>query len=720
MLEKFRREIARLINPAKNAMRLPSDFLKYGGKSVYGNFDQIQMLDQDLYTGYPYGAITRRANKVARLAKEQLRTESLGDIEVHPYLQAINDSRTFSNNQFWRWISTFLDLEGVYYLMAVRGLKEDEGRFGKVKEFKLLNPYNIQRILSADTLTVGGYRETRKGMIREIPKDMIIEIRDLNPFSEDLPFSMTDAAKDSQFTLKTSQEYTRETINGNLNAPGIISTDIILEPEDFKNVTENIKKHKKGEPLFANGTGALGYTNMNIDLGKAGLKEIHDINLQALMVVSGMSKTSLGIEESGTTRDTAKVQKDLLTEDHIMPRIEMIIDALNQDYQNHYPDYLLHRATIVLDNPLATDHDADLKDTEVKQKQFDLYTSLINKGYDTELAWQYVQGEILLEDLGEPTNDPIVDPLAKIGKEEPVENRIINPSRETQQEASLQNAVVNIQSHLVAAALNKIQKNKYEKETDVVSKEEKKSAIDELALVLLGFYGILFQIKGSSIMTDRKSEFALGGQFILDNQAKKYIDIISKKVAKSHVETITSDILASVRESALAGLSVPEIQAKLRVEFSGTMSETRAKTIARTETNRAFTRAQYEADRQFIKQNGLEKQAFKQWQTRSDNPCPFCLSLEAEGLVPFDNAFRDLGDDITVGEGDEKKTLGVNFEALEAGNAHPNCSCQYVLIIKNADNSIEMEEINRERAKLEEEKRAFEQEQDAFIKLLDE
>ena len=38
---------------------------------------------------------------------------------------------------------------------------------------------------------------------------MIIEMAELNPFDEDKPFAMTDAAKDSQFTIKTADDYTR-------------------------------------------------------------------------------------------------------------------------------------------------------------------------------------------------------------------------------------------------------------------------------------------------------------------------------------------------------------------------------------------------------------------------------------------------------------------------------------------------------------------------------
>ena len=51
------------------------------------------------------------------------------------------------------------------------------------------------------------------------------------------------------------------------------------------------------------------------------------------------------------------------------------------------------------------------------------------------------------------------------------------------------------------------------------------------------------------------------------------------------------------RESALAGKSVIEIENDLKINLPE-ISEVGAKTISRTETNRAFTLAQYEADLQ--------------------------------------------------------------------------------------------------------------------------
>ena len=697
MFDKFRKSVARLITSGINSMSLPSEFLKYGSRGMRSDWTEVLMSDKDLYTGYGYAAIRNRANKVARIATKELTTDSIKKEFEHPYLKTISKSPSFSDYFFWQSISTYLDLEGVYYLMAVRAVAPD--KVSHIKEFKLLNPYNIRRVMDKDGMNVGGYVETKNGFVREIPKEMIILIQELNPFDENKPFAMTDAAKESQFTLKTAGDYTRHSLRNNINAPGILSTDVALEKEDFENFVDRVKKHKKGEPIFGNGGGAIKWEDMQTALKDVGLKEINEINRDSLFAVSGVSKTLMGIEQSGTTRETSNVQKDLNIEGHILPRIQLIVDSLNQDYKNNYPDeYKTNQANILVTNPLETDHDADIKDNEVKTKNFELYTSLVNKGYDEKLAAQYVNGEITLDKLGKPKNKPVNPVVPPTEPQNSVKKKIKNKTEVDhtliqQEQGGLQNAIVNVEGQLVSYVIDKInKKNKvinsiedygtlFEEESKLIPESEQKSLKNELLLILTSFYGVIFMLEGSHAMNDRIAELAMTGDFTLDRDIKKYIKEVAKKVSESHIDTVSKEIYDTARKAALKGLSQDQIISELKGQYSNII-ETRAKLVARTETNRAFTRAQFEADRQFIDQNELEGKVFKKWTTRSGNPCEFCSALEKEGLIPFGDNFRDLGDTMTVGKGKDKKTLDIGFEALEAGNAHPNCSCTYELVIK--------------------------------------
>jgi len=686
-INQLRNAIAKRLT--KNAMNvsLPKEFLKYGNKPMSPDWTQVLMSDSDLYTGYGYSAIRNRANIVANTAIQNVHTDSNKADYTHPYLELLASSLDFSEYDFWSQISTYLDLEGVYYLMAVRNVDGD--KVGDVQYFKMLNPYNIRRVLSGDTLEVIGYSEHRKGFQREIPREMIIEIRQLNPFDEDNPYAMTDAAKEGQFTLKTAGDYTRHALRNNINAPGILSTDVILDEEEFKNFRARLMNHTKGEPIFGNGGGAISWNSMQTELSKAALKDVNEINRELLFAVSGVSKTIMGIEQSGTTRETSRVQKEMIIEYHLIPQIQLIVDALNLDYRRRYEsEFSKTKAMIVVDSPLSVDLDAKLKEVELADAKLTLYQSLINKDIPNDVAEQYVMGEIEVGQLPIEKSLPVITPTEDVEEdteEDTQDNKVknkLNDSVIKQQQGVLKNEIVNIDSRLMMTMLNRLRKKannvELDSESDLITKKEKKEISDELILTLSMFYGLIFNIAGQGVMSDRLLQYGLSGSFKIDKKTTDAIKKITSKVGISHVDTISKEMYKVASEEAMQGKSLSEIESTLTTRFSGQISEARATVVARTETNRAFTLSQFEADKQFIEQNRLEGVAYKQWRTRSSNPCEVCQALEKEGPVPFGKNFRNLGDSITVGD----TSLIVDFVPLEAGNAHPNCSCTYELVLE--------------------------------------
>lgn len=708
MFEKLRKNLSRVIYSAKNSMSIPQQFLKYGSsKTMYPDWSQVMMSDPDHYTGYSYAAITKRARATARVATQFLTTKLPEDDSkkdfVHPYIALIKESTDFSENTFWQTISTYIDLEGVYYLMVLRNSDAETARIGTAKRLKLLNPYNIQRVIKEGTLEVGGYIENRKGWTRTIPAEMIIPIFELNPFDEDKPYAMTDAARESSYTLKSAGDYTRHGLRNNVDAPGIITTDVIMPEPEFLNFVARMKDHNKGEPVFGNGANSVKWTPMAIDMSKAALKEITEVNRDTLFAVTGMSKTIMGIEQSGTTRETSNTQKDLFIENEIVPRVNLVLDALNLDYKTRYAkEYIANKAMLGLNNPIESDQEVEGKKAENKTKNYDLFKKLVDDGYEEKVASQFVNGEITLEKLGKPTNDPKPDPVAagtvpalpapkdKKGRgKQFLRLNDISRGQVQDQESFLQNSVVNIEGQLAVAAINRVPKlvkndtakNDIDSESDLITKKDKKEAINELILVLTAFYGIVTMIQGKDTIKDRIAKYGGEARYLLDKISKDGIKKTAEAVAKSHVDTVSAELYKIAREAALKGKSQLEIIGEIKSAYSHDITEIRARLVARTETNRAFTMAQFDADRQFIEQNQLEERAFKRYHTRSDNPCAFCKSLESAGLVPFEDPFVKKGDTVTAKVDGKEVKFNVSFQDVHAGNLHPNCSCDYELVI---------------------------------------
>lgn len=699
---------------ALDGLELAKDFRRRGNRTpIVSDWSQTVMADEDMYTGYPYAALNNRANKVAQLAESNLMTKASAQIMdkqkktdepvIHPYLDIIDTSKTFTNYAFWYTISTYLDLpKGEFYLMAVRNF--DETRYGEIKYFKLLNPYDVAVVRDTTTREVEGYIERKNGMERTIPPQMIIPIKKMNPFNPEDGFGTAAAAQDNQFTLKTAGDHTRHAIQKSINAPGLITVgdeELALNPEQFENFKARITGHEKGEPIFGIGKNAVQWEDMQIDMNKTALNEVNEVNLNGLIAVTGTSKTKMGIEQSGVTRDSSKVQSDQFIGDHIIPQLQLIIDALNQDYKNAYSaEFDSNNYKLYIDSPLGRDRDAEKTDTEIKQANFDLYNNLVNKGYDREIASKYVQGDITLEELGEPTNEPEAPTQPKEEDTEPDEeqNNYVNAlgfdenseNNVTSQQSVLQAAIDNIDRRVVASIVGKLNatKNKYEDKSDIINKTDREEYEKELAVALAAFYLTIVPLFANRILRKRTEKFDMGAVFAVNSGVRKQVQRLAKKAAQSHINTVTDGILEKVRQASLEGKSQYELERVVRDYYNNDIAKYRAKAIARTETNRAFTMSQLEADSQFLAQNP-QVQGFKQWHTRSDNPCPYCLKLEAQGKVPFDQNFVDLGESVEaefeLKDGKKvQRTFVADYEEVKAGNLHVNCSCDYTLTIEEA------------------------------------
>ena len=147
------------------------------------------------------------------------------------------------------------------------------------------------------------------------------------------------------------------------------------------------------------------------------------------------------------------------------------------------------------------------------------------------------------------------------------------------------------------------------------------------------------------------------------------------------------DVYKEAQKLAKEGEGLGKIVQSIRAKYPE-IAKNRAATIARTEAARVFNQSQFEADRQFLISNGLMDKAYKKLRSRTGTPCDHCEMLINRPPIPFEKNFADLGTQLTVTEtkdnGDVKvKTLPVNWEAIKAGNVHPNCNCEYVLIIKD-------------------------------------
>jgi hypothetical protein len=429
--------------------------------------------------------------------------------------------------------------------------------------------------------------------------------------------------------------------------------------------------------------------------------------------------------------------RDQLTSDAGIPLLTFIIEALNQDYKRYYPtEYAKNQYRLYIDSPLKTDREAEEKDIKNRGLSLDLYQSLVNRGYDRAIASKFAAGEITLEELGEPTKPPVAAPVAPVtppapppgeapkpaepkNTRAPVDNQLAasDVSQLSSQEASLQNTISQVEEQLALAVINKLDKNVYDETSEVIAERDRKEQERQLTTTLLVFYSLVVPLQAKQVMQRRSQQYGKPGTFavvaegdisrIADAVAKKYPDVTAEQLKASVREAAKGgksdseiaqalrakykgadfeDLLAGVREAVLKGAEHDQLLKAIRQEYAH-ISQTRAKVIAKTETNRAFSMSQFQADRQFLDQNGWTAQAYRKWVCRGPAPCVFCLAKQAEPAVPFGEPFVRIGDTVMAQSTGDDGTVKVHaypitYEDVYAGDIHPNGHCGYELEIR--------------------------------------
>jgi len=110
-----------------NSVSIPNgrQFLKYGNKKpIIQDWSQTIIEDSEMYKGYSYAAIRKRSGALAQLATGNIKTTASTAITeqakdgngkiIHPYLELINSSTSFSNNFFSKWV-IYLYFKGIFW-----------------------------------------------------------------------------------------------------------------------------------------------------------------------------------------------------------------------------------------------------------------------------------------------------------------------------------------------------------------------------------------------------------------------------------------------------------------------------------------------------------------------------------------------------------------------------------------------------------------------------
>lgn len=388
-------------NVKKNS--IATDFLRRGNFKTRQDVALDQKYNPEMtVNGWMFAALNARSDAFGEFCEENIITESKkGENLYHPYLRLIEESKEIPEYEFWKRAISDYDNYGQMYFFILRRVVYDKN--GEVEHIGL--PTRID-VLNASKMTIltkngkiVGYKEqidsTHK---REYSADQIIRIINPHPRNPDIPYSIYDAAKDYQYTINKGTEFAQNALINNMNTPGILSTTEVLNDEEYDNLISRINSHEPGKAIVTDGTGNLTYTSISQSLDQAALPTLTELSRQTIFAVTGTSKTVLGIEESGVTRDTSKVQDRKFIKRAIAPVAKRVVSAFNFDYRVKYPELYKQNQVKMVIKPLY-DAQETQEQFDTQKKLFDDITEIIYSGYTKESAEDFMYGDISFTDL---------------------------------------------------------------------------------------------------------------------------------------------------------------------------------------------------------------------------------------------------------------------------------------------------------------------------------
>lgn len=703
-------------------------------------YDQTSLTKEEIYNGIVYRAITTVANRTAQVLLNNVKLyngkngEEM-DLMQNPYWAAIDKSPTFTNFEFFYSLATYLQLGGFAPILAVRNFRERAdgtvSSVGEISELKILSPYNLKLLLSDEDDSLLGYEETiqmHNGQIktRNLGVPHVIPAKLFNPFDNLLGFGVAQAANDYQYTAREAGKYTRRAMRNNISASGIITINKMLDGTARETFKQEMKARyaseaADGSPILAFGADAMSWQDLRQDMDKMALEKIHDMNMEDLLTVMGVSKTVMGIEQSGVTRETSKVQQDLLLMNIVMPLAQAIVDEFNQDFRNYYPNqWQSTNQQLRIDSPLSKDYEAEKVEIDTMSVKLDIAKKMWNMGATRESIVEALELPEELEFEGEPrwstggTTENPIDQLAADGATgttieetaqqsvKPTDQSDISPQiMPTAKNALSMEQVVEIK-RLREETLAKISENELSvvdgyvdamsaeiNKNDTLPDSERKRYENELRTILAEYYFSVVPVLGQAVADFRRRQYGMLTEFEVNDVIRQLIRNRVAETAAAHFDYIDNTMTNLLKQGLDEGWGRDKLVREVRRTFSNQIATSDAKRLAVTETNNAFNKSQFWADQQFIDQNQLEERAYKQWVTYSPDPCPFCIQLSQASPIPFQQAFINVGDSYGA-EFDKKDgtksiryiTPNETFGPVEDGNAHPNCQCKYRLVIR--------------------------------------
>lgn len=692
--QQVKNELVNIVDPAN------SGFRSLGGhRSSVSKDICIDNLDPDeSYFGMVFAAVQRRAVAVADYILENMETQRNGVAVVverkddnHPYINLLKKNPEFSFYELLQLTSIMLDLTGDSFLgvnRGVRNLKAGGVQVFKTKGFDPLRSYYVTPKVDLDNnLVHWEYRKPKSHIkVTYLPEQMI-HIKEVSPFEEILGFGLLDAAQVSAYLDREASEHTAGALKNNLSVAGVLDLDNSVDADVWQNFQQSVDdkytgKRGSGKPILSNGSG-VSFTEMRYDLNKMALETIKNLSREEINAVFGVSKTLLGIEQSGVTRESSKVQRELFNENHVKPRARKIIEALNRDYARFSGKFTTLE--------IGFKEDADPEKEILKHQSEAVKLDNARKYYELGVSREYIQREVLkIEEENIFDHEPVFNKEQEVvlaPRTQSAEKTTNKVAKESFNDV-IQNGFKPAQYNLIIDAQDQLRKDvqKWQKSylsmylksltaTNELDTKQENDLIEDLAKAMSAFNNSIYPLMLKQHGQDNANRFA-----------KKYVETLVKPahkssitkraniIARSHNQTVADQLERLIINAEENGYTRSRVAKEVRDLFANKINTAQATRIAVTETSHAYNETRHIENLDFINRHELQSAKYV-WRVNSSNPDAVCQALNGTE-IPVEGKYYRPGGSVTAVSSDGKEVKLSTWEhSTGRPPVHPNCMC---------------------------------------------
>jgi HK97 family phage portal protein len=574
---------------------------------VWGPQDYLRANEISLYTNR---AISKRAEKVSEVEFYLQKVKSKDRVEEHPLLDILNKPNEFQTGlQFWGLYQKYRDLLGSAFIWVETA--GDVFNPKAVKGLHLLFPPSVKVEFEDGRIEKYVYRTEGGGTI-EFPAEQVIYLYTPDPKRPAQGMSLLTAgarAIDAEVQLAT---YHSNVIRNGGNVGNIMTfktpnlTEAQVKQLKEQYTAQYSEAKNAGKPMFLGGEADIKKLGLNPD--ELAYLESKRMVLDEIVMMTGVPKSILGLT-TGETFANADASIAIFLRETIKPLLTDLVTTLDWRF---IPEDMELKFT----DPTPENVELRLKETETGVRNGYM---TINEAREKNGLEPLPEGDVILVPfsvipLDRVGEEPARDPKEEVDDDEGKKSRVrSHPLRDDFVRERYGKIMVKRMDRSEARVLQAIetyfsgQRRRIIDHIEGVRVFRKKDLVDEIfnhTLEINLAKGTLLPLIRDILKRsgDDAAEFAGATRpFVLSARIESFLDHRSSVFANQITETTFEKLKTEFSQSLEAGESRQQLVERIRSTYTG-YSESRARTIARTEVHAATQTGTMEG----YKQAGLD------------------------------------------------------------------------------------------------------------------